>query len=176
MAVDMIKVVDEGLALESVKRGEELTNYLVEGKVESKEKSERHHGRYLAYHEVNSLRMRGKQDELWKWLHIWKQRAKKYIRWYKKDENVDEVAVHTGKLEVITELQNMFIQSGKVQATIVEIKTVTGQNMYYLEDAIGNRFKKRGNEIKMIGDAVSQIPAGVSPAEAAIGREVLILK
>ncbi|MBE7114362.1 hypothetical protein FT641_18920 [Bacillus paranthracis] len=176
MTEDMIKVVDEGLALESAKRGEELTKYLVEGKVESKEKAERHQGRYLAYHEVNSLRMKGRQDELWKWLHIWKQRAKKYIRWYKRDENFDALAVHEGMLEVFTELQNMFIQSGKVQASIVEIRTVAGQNMYYLEDGIGKRFKKRGYEIKMLGDAASKLPAGVSPAEAAIGREVLILK
>lgn len=73
-------------------------------------------------------------------------------------------------------LKEVLIQDGKVKATIKEIKTESGQNMYHLEDACGNLFKKRGYEIKMLGAAVSQLPDGVSPAEVAIGREVLILK
>ncbi|MFV1457351.1 hypothetical protein, partial [Bacillus mycoides] len=86
------------------------------------------------------------------------------------------VANHSGELDVIRELKEVLIQNGNVTATIKEIETELGQNMYYIEDTYGNRFKKRGHEIKMLGAAVSQLPEGVSPVEAAIGREVLILK
>ena len=176
MVVDILQVVEEGMEKEQGLQREAVKKFEGSDAKEDVEEAANHYGRFFAYRRVTHLRQLGKLTELWKFLHIWEYQAKREKDYANDVGDYKVVANHRGELEVIRELKEVLIQNGNVTATIKEIKTELGQNMYYIEDAYGNRFKKRGHEIKMLGVAVNKLPEGVSPVDAAIGREVLILK
>lgn len=176
MAVDMLKIAEDrmevakGLQVKALKKFNESNNW------KDNEEAGKQYGRLVAYGKVKDLYLLAMLDEMWNFLHTWEYRAKINERDFSSRGDYKKAAEYKGKIEVFNELKEVLIQDGKVKASIKEIKTEAGQNMYHLEDSYGNRFKKRGHEIKMLGVTVKQLPAGVSPAEAAIGREVIILK
>ncbi|WP_460271619.1 hypothetical protein [Bacillus sp. NEAU-Y102] len=176
MTVDMLKIAEGGMEVAKGLQEKALSKFNESNNWKDNEEAGKQYGRLLAYGKVKDLYLLAMLDEMWKFLHTWEYHAKVRERDFSSRGDYKKAAEYTGKIEVYNELKEVLMKDGKAKATIKEIKSELGQNMYHLEDAYGNRFKKRGHEIKMIGAAVSQLPAGVSPVEAAIGREVLILK